>query len=75
MNQPANPPAGSLSAGGWFNSPAGAYAADPAQSGKATFEGAAVYKKNAPALAGSIAGRWRTLDGVTDVKPLDTSAF
>ncbi len=40
-----DPSAGFVTGGGWFNSPAGAYAADPSLSGKATFGFVAKYQK------------------------------
>lgn len=42
-----DPSAGFVTGGGWFNSPAGAYTADPSLTGKANFGFVAKYKKGA----------------------------
>ena len=42
-----DPNAGFVTGGGWIDSPAGAYAADPALAGKATFGFVAKYQKGA----------------------------
>jgi hypothetical protein len=54
---------GYVTGGGWINSPAGAYAADPLLSGKGNFEFDARYLKNQPVPAGYLtfqfeAGGW-----------------
>lgn len=47
-----DPSAGFVTGGGWINSPAGAYAADPSLSGKATFGFVAKYQKGATVPTG-----------------------
>jgi hypothetical protein len=47
-----DPSAGFVTGGGWINSPAGAYAADPALTGKATFGFVSQYKKGATTPTG-----------------------
>ena len=49
-----NPTSGSATGEGWFNSPAGAYAANPAFAGKATFEFEAKYHEKSAKLTGSV---------------------
>jgi hypothetical protein len=48
-----DPDAGFGTGGGWIDSPPGAYAPDPARTGKASFEFAAKYQKEQPIPAGS----------------------
>jgi len=47
-----NPDGGFVTGGGWINSPAGAYAADPALAGRANFGFVSKYAKNATAPSG-----------------------
>ncbi|MEM3013137.1 MAG: PKD domain-containing protein [Candidatus Bathyarchaeia archaeon] len=49
-----NPSAGFITGGGWIQSPAGAYAADPALKGKATFAFVSNYHKGASVPTGNI---------------------
>lgn len=48
-----DPSAGFVTGGGWIDSPAGAYAADPTLSGKATFAFVSKYKKGASTPTGN----------------------
>ncbi len=48
-----DPSAGFVTGGGWINSPAGAYAADPPLSGKASFGFVAKYQKGANLPSGN----------------------
>ncbi len=48
-----DPSAGFVTGGGWINSPAGAYAADPTLTGKATFGFVAKYQKGANLPSGN----------------------
>jgi parallel beta-helix repeat protein len=48
-----DPTAGFVTGGGWFNSPEGAYAADPTLTGKATFGFVSRYKKGASVPQGN----------------------
>jgi hypothetical protein len=48
-----DPNGGFVSGGGWINSPAGAYAADPSLTGKATFGFVAKYQKGASVPVGN----------------------
>jgi hypothetical protein len=48
-----DPSAGFVTGGGWINSPAGAYLADPTMTGKATFGFVSKYKKGATTPDGS----------------------
>jgi hypothetical protein len=48
-----DPDGGFVTGGGWFNSPASAYAADPSLSGKATFGFVSKYKKGATIPTGN----------------------
>lgn len=48
-----DPSAGFVTGGGWINSPAGAYAADPSLSGKATFGFVSKYQKGATVPTGN----------------------
>ena len=50
-----DPSAGFVTGGGWIQSPAGAYAADPALTGKATFGFVAKYQKGANVPTGNTA--------------------
>jgi hypothetical protein len=50
-----DPSAGFVTGGGWINSPAGAYAADPGLTGKATFGFVSRYKKGATVPDGNTA--------------------
>jgi hypothetical protein len=45
-------PAGFVTGGGWIDSPAGTYTADPGLSGKATFGFVSKFKKGATVLGG-----------------------
>lgn len=47
-----DPSAGFVTGGGWINSPAGAYAADPTLTGKASFGFVSRYQKGAPVPTG-----------------------
>ena len=47
-----DPSAGFVTGGGWINSPAGAYAADPSMTGKATFGFVSKYQKGATVPTG-----------------------
>ena len=49
-----DPDAGFMAGGGWFYSPAGAYAADPAAEGKVNFAFQGIYKKKAQKPLGSL---------------------
>ena len=57
-----DPSAGFVTGGGWINSPAGAYAADPTLAGQATFEFVARYKKGAQTPSGATEFQFRVAD-------------
>ena len=48
-----DPPAGFVTGGGWIDSPAGAYTADPSLTGKANFGFVSKYKKGATVPTGN----------------------
>jgi hypothetical protein len=57
-----DPTAGFVTGGGWIDSPAGAYAADAALTGKATFGFVAKYKKGAKVPTGQTQFRFKVAD-------------
>jgi YVTN family beta-propeller protein len=54
------PSPGFVNGGGWMESPAGAYKADPSMTGKATFRFVSQYPKGAPVPAGKTAFQFTT---------------
>jgi hypothetical protein len=56
-----DPSAGFVTGGGWIMSPAGAYAADPSLTGKATFGFVSKYKKGATAPTGETEFQFRAV--------------
>jgi hypothetical protein len=57
-----DPSAGFVTGGGWIDSPAGAYTADPSLTGKANFGFVSKYKKGAPVPAGNTECQFHTAD-------------
>jgi len=57
-----DPDGGFVTGGGWINSPAGAYAANPALAGKATFGFVSKYKKGANVPSGNTEFQFRVAD-------------
>ena len=57
-----DPEGGFVTGGGWINSPAGAYAADPTLTGKANFGFVAKYKKGATEPVGQTEFQFRVAD-------------